>query len=259
MAPSHSKLIVTTATTKQGEGETPPARVTPNKAKAYATIRRSGTKKSYHNKETVTVEAVADGSLVLVKVSKKINGAVIAGYLKEVHDVILNDGHDVADVLGESNLNVRYGKYIYVCKDHETDEPVFQGFVGKDGKRYKMCVIPAVPNMEIYGDEKGNLNLQKVRNTFVKWLAMKGNNNPANVFTAWDLCHDETRTPPRSLDQCVVDASAGDILLNYYLPDGIDHGAVYGFLNDNNMSGFYSTKLTTNEYSEFAKSVFSFP
>ena len=71
MAPSHSKLIVTTATTKQGEGETPPTRVTPNKAKAYATIRRSGTKKSYHNKETVMVEAVADGSLVLIKVSKK--------------------------------------------------------------------------------------------------------------------------------------------------------------------------------------------
>ena len=129
MAPSQSKLLGVTSTTKQGQGETSPARVTPNKAKAYATIRRSATKKSYHNKETVTVEAIADGSLVLTKVSKIINGAVIAGYLKKVHDVILKHGHDIDDVLGESKLNVCYGKYIYVCKDHETDEPVFQGFV----------------------------------------------------------------------------------------------------------------------------------
>ena len=205
------------------------------------------------------VEAVADGSLLLIKVTKTINGDVIAGYLKEVHDVVLKDGHDIDDVLGELKLNVCYGQYIYVCKDHETDEPVFQGYPGKHGKQYKLCAIPAVPNMDIYGDEQGNLDLHKIRDAFVEYLALKGNKNPKNSFTEWDKNHDETQTPRRSLDHCVLDVSAGDILMNYYLPDAIDHGAVYGFLIDNNMSGFYSKKQTTNEYSTFAKSIFSFP
>ena len=103
MAPSKPKLTVIT------KHISPAQRVTPIKTKVYATIRRGTTKKSYHNKETVTVEAVADGSLVLIKVTKTINGDVIAGYLKEVHDVILKDGHDIDDVLGESMLNVCYG------------------------------------------------------------------------------------------------------------------------------------------------------
>ena len=252
MAPNQSKLTVST---KQ---PSPAKQVTPIKTKAYATIRRSTTKK-FHNQETVTVEAVADGSLVLIKVTKTMNGAVIAGYLKEIHDVILQNGHDIDDVLGESKLNVRYGTYIYVRRDHETDEPVFQGFPGKGGKQYRLCVIPAVPNMEMYGDEQGNLDLHKIRDTFVEYLALKGNKNPKNSFTEWDKNHDETKTPRRSLDHCVLDVSAGDILMNYYLPDAIDHGAVYGFLIDNNMSGFYSKKQTTNEYSTFAKSIFSFP
>ena len=49
MALSNSKLLVTTKQTSTAQ------RVTPIKPKAYATIRRGTTKKSYHNKETVTV------------------------------------------------------------------------------------------------------------------------------------------------------------------------------------------------------------
>ena len=55
-----------------------------------------------------------------------------------------------------------------------------------------MCVVPDIVNIEVYGDIDCNLDLHKIRDTFVEWLASKSNKNSKNEFTEWEQGHDPT-------------------------------------------------------------------
>ena len=175
----------------------------------------------------MTVEAVADGSLVLIKVTKIIKWAVTAGYLKEVHDVILKDGHDIDDVIRDSKLNVVMDSISMYAK---IMRQMSQSF--KDSReRWEIIQALCYPSCSQYrylwwwaGKFGPKQDLKHIC-----WISSSEDEQKSKIFafTEWNKNHDKTQTLFRSLEHCVLDVSAGDIFMNYKMPDAIDPSDIY--------------------------------
>ena len=149
--------------------------------------------------------------------------------------------------------------YEYERESHEKNNKVELG-VKYRGIPLCKVVIPCVPNKSIYGDEEGNWHLEKIRDDFIKFLCLEGGKTPANSFVAWKAEeHNITKSEPRTLDMCLIDECVGDILEQYFLPEGYDRSKVYEYLKERDMMSFFKKNKDTNEYSTFAKEVYHFP
>ena len=252
----------TTVAAKKQATEIAAKVITPVKKEKYVSFSRGGRmNKTFFLKEIVKLEQVADKNLILVTVTKMKEGKPTGGYLWDIHKHILkNDGvQALPKMLSEDYLNVRYGMYVFERESHEKNNKVETGVKFREVPSCKV-VIPCVPNKRIYGDEEGNWHLEKIRDDFIKFLCLEGRKTPANSFVAWKAEeHNITKSEPRTLDMCLIDECVGDILEQYFLPEGYDRSKVYEYLKKRDMMSFFKKNKDTNEYSTFAKEVYHFP
>ena len=223
----------TTVAAKKQAAETAAKVITPVKKEKYVSFSRGGRmNRTFFSKEIVKLEQVADKNLILVTVTKMKEGKPTGGYLWDIHKHILkNDGvQALPKVLSEDYLNVRYGMYEYERESHEKNNKVELGVKYREVPLCKV-VIPCVPNKSIYADEEGNWHLEKIRDDLIKFLCLEGGKTPANSFVAWKAEeHNITKSEPRTLDMCLIDECVGDILEQYFLPEGYDRSKVYEYL-----------------------------
>jgi hypothetical protein len=225
----------------------------------YKRHKKKVVKRNNMTQETVRVERVANGAMVLIEVVRlHSDKKCSSGYIKPVHDQMWGD--DIKPSLfSDDNLDISYGSYLFKRRSIDINEKLGNGFES-NGKEYHRCVIPSLPNPAIYGDAKLGLDLKKVRDDFAGFLAVKANKSENNSYTDWNEAKDDlTKKPFRSLDHVLVDESVADILLNYYLPEGIDHSEVYAYMQLNGMDSFFTRNKKTGKYSKFAIERFSFP